>query len=569
MKAIDVPIAAKAVLLIAALGLLSIAANALCLQRFHALEQLNAELTEQVAPARLALAEAKAGLESFGLDVYQAYSTSDADQAKEAAELIESDYAAAKNALNNVATYDPDTRGDVQRIVGKLEVARGVARDLKDALHSGDRAAAQRIVELKFDAARDDVTSQLNRLINILGAEGRGTEAEVAERGAAMYRTTVGILAAGTVAALIGALLLSHIFVALPLRRMAQVMSRMAEGDLDVPIQTTLNGGRRGDEIGAMARAVEVFRDNGLALQKAEATRVAERERAEAEKAAALAAVGSAFESDILAIAASVSESATELEIFARDMTAILDQSQRHATDVASVAGETKVSASSAATAIEELSASIGEINAQTANSSQVVAETTRCVASAVDHTAALAKTVRDIDQVVSLISAIASKTNLLALNATIEAAHAGEAGRGFAVVAQEVKVLAAQTTAALAEIRDKTLAVGNVIDIVRDANEATVRSIDKVRMISAAISASVHQQDTATRKLAQSVDSAADLTARAATGIAEVSELARQSGHGADQVLAAAAELNRQAAALRRDATQFISRVSGAVTRR
>jgi methyl-accepting chemotaxis protein len=561
MKAVNVPIAAKAVLLIAALGLLSIAANALCLQRFHALERLNAQLTEQVAPARLALAEAKTALESFGLDVYQAYSTSDPDQAKEAAELVESDYAAAKNALNNVATYDPDTRNDVQRIIGKLEVARGVARDLKDALHSGDRAAAQRIVELKFDAARDDVTSQLNRLINILGAEGRGTEAEVAERGAAMYRTTVGILAAGTVAALIGALLLSHIFVALPLRRMAQVMSRMAEGALDAPIA----GGRRGDEIGAMARAVEVFRDNGLALKRAEAARVAERERAQAEKAAALAAVGSAFESDILAIAASVGDSATELEIFARDMAAILDQSQRHAVNVARVAGETKVSASSAAASIEELSASIGEINAQTANSSQVVADTTRCVASAVDHTAALAKTVRDIDQVVSLISAIASKTNLLALNATIEAAHAGEAGRGFAVVAQEVKALAAQTTAALAEIKDKTLAVGDVIGIVRDANEATVRSIDKVRMISAAISASVHQQDTATRKLAQSVDSAAELTSRAATGIAEVSELARQSGQGADQVLAAAAELNRQAAALRRDAAEFVTRVSAA----
>jgi methyl-accepting chemotaxis protein len=163
------------------------------------------------------------------------------------------------------------------------------------------------------------------------------------------------------------------------------------------------------------------------------------------------------------------------------------------------------------------------------------------------------------------LISAIASKTNLLALNATIEAAHAGEAGRGFAVVAQEVKALAAQTTSALGEIRGKTLAVGNVIDVVRQANEDTAQSIQRVRMIAAAISASVHQQDTATRRLAQSVDSAAELTSRAATGIAEVSELARQSGHGADQVLAAAAELNKQAAALRRDATEFVTRVSAA----
>jgi hypothetical protein len=133
--------AAKAALLIAALGLLSIAANALCLQRFHALERLNAELTEQVAPARLALAEAKTGLESFGLDVYKAYAASDADQAKDATESIDNDCAAAKNALNNVATYDRAIGSDVQRIVGKLDVARAVARDLKAALKSGDRDA--------------------------------------------------------------------------------------------------------------------------------------------------------------------------------------------------------------------------------------------------------------------------------------------------------------------------------------------------------------------------------------------------------------------------------------------
>ncbi len=561
MKSFSLPIAAKAVLLIAALGLLSIAANVFCLQRFNELDRLNAELTRHFAPARLALAEAKTAIESFGVATYKTYAASDFDQAKETAGAIEDEYADAKSALNNVLTYAPDTIDDVHRILGKLEIAHGIAAQLKTALKDGDRAAAKRLVDLKFDPARDDVTFQMNRLINILGGDARSTEAEVTERSETMYRTTVGILIAGTAAALIGALLWSHLFIARPLRRMVQTMSRMAKGDLEVPI----DGSRRGDEIGAMARAVAVFRDNAIALREAEAARVAEREHAQAEKSKTLAAIAAAFERDILAIAASVGDSATELEVFARSMSAVLEESQRHAQTAATVAGETRDSAAGAASAIEELSASIGEIGMQVANSSDIVAETTRCVGTAVTNTAALVKTVKDIDQVASLISAIASKTNLLALNATIEAAHAGEAGRGFAIVAQEVKALAAQTTTALAEIKTKTLAVGEVIEIVRKANEAMAQSMSEVQLISGAISESVQQQDLATRRIAESVESAAGLTVQASTGIAGVSELVRQSEQGAGQVLAAAGELNRQAAALRLDAAQFVSRVRAA----
>ena len=561
MKSFSLPIAAKAVLLIAALGLLSIAANVFCLQRFNELDRLNAELTRHFAPARLALAEAKTAIESFGVATYKTYAAADFDQAKEAAGAIEDEYADAKSALNNVLTYAPDTIDDVHRILGKLEIAHGIAAELRTALKDGDRAAAKRVVDLKFDPARDDVTFQMNRLINILGGDARSTEAEVTERSETMYRTTVGILIAGTAAALIGALLWSHLFIARPLRRMVQTMSRMARGDLEVPI----DGSRRGDEIGAMARAVAVFRDNAIALREAEAARVAEREHAQAEKSKTLAAIAAAFERDILAIAAAVGDSATELEAFARSMSAVLEESQRHAQTAAAVAGETRDSAAGAASAIEELSASIGEIGMQVANSSDIVAETTRCVGTAVTNTAALVKTVKDIDQVASLISAIASKTNLLALNATIEAAHAGEAGRGFAIVAQEVKALAAQTTTALAEIKTKTLAVGEVIEIVRKANEAMAQSMSEVQLISGAISESVQQQDLATRRIAESVESAAGLTVQASTGIAGVSELVRQSEQGAGQVLAAAGELNRQAAALRLDAAQFVSRVRAA----
>ncbi len=482
LKSLHLPIAMKAVLMIAALGLLSVAANIFCLERLDALDKLNAVVTRHFAPSRLALAEAKVAIESVGVATYKSYSASDPDQANETAEEIEGHYAAAKRALNNVLAYYPAVEGDVRRIFDKLEVAHGIAVDLKKALKTGNKSEAGRIVDFKFDPARDDVTGHMDRLINILGA-----------------------------------------------------------------------------------RAVVIFRNNAIALRDTESARTAERKRAEAEKSAALEAVAAAFERDILAIAASIGHAATELEAFARGMSAVLDESHRHARKAAVAAADAEAGSTSVAFAIEELSASIADIGSQVAGASGIVEEATRRTDSAVAHTAALVTTVKDIDQVAALITAIASQTNLLALNATIEAARAGEAGRGFAVVAQEVKALAAQTTKALAEIRDKTMSVGQVIEVVQNANAAMAKSMLQVSTISGAISDAVHQQNFVARKIAQTVDNAAMRTGEVSDSIAGVSELVHSSGRGADQVLAAAAELGRQAAALTRDASAFTGRVRAA----
>ena len=180
LKFLHFPVAAKAVLLIAALGLLSIAANWFCLERLDEIDRLNATVTSHLAPARLALAEAKAASESIGVAVYKGYSASDPDQVKESVEEIEGQYNAARRALNNVLAAYPAASDDVHRMFEKLQLAHAIAAEIGRSVSSGQSQQAERLVHFKFDAARDDVTGHMDRLINILGAKARSTEAEVA-----------------------------------------------------------------------------------------------------------------------------------------------------------------------------------------------------------------------------------------------------------------------------------------------------------------------------------------------------------------------------------------------------
>ena len=197
-RSLHLPIAAKAVLLIAVLGLLSIAANWFCLQRLDELTRLNTLVSEQIAPARLALAEAKAAIEAFGTATYKSFSASDPDDAKEASSEIKGEYDVARSRLNNVVVEYPAAQDEVRVTLEKLDYARGLTVDLRDALQAGDRNKARFVVELKFDPARDDVIGHMNHLINVLGGEARRVEDESAERGEWIFRLTVAILAGGT-----------------------------------------------------------------------------------------------------------------------------------------------------------------------------------------------------------------------------------------------------------------------------------------------------------------------------------------------------------------------------------
>ncbi|HEY1475136.1 MAG TPA: methyl-accepting chemotaxis protein [Pseudolabrys sp.] len=545
-------------LLIAGLGLMSGLANWLCLLRIDTLDRLNGVVAEQVSPARLTLEAGKTRVESFGLATYKMYASSDADAAKQTGDSMQGEYEAALNALSNMLGYFPKLSDDIDRIRYKLKLAHDIALEVHEAIVANDRVKARDMLDLRFDPARDDASGQLNRLINILGGEATDLLDQAANAKAWTLKLTVFLLVGGSLATLILALGLAHLSVARPLSKLALKMTNFAQGDFSSEIEGT----GRGDEVGAMARAVAVFKRNGIALHSLQAQQASDRERTEAEKRAALTVLADSFEREVLSVADALADSANELEQFARSMYAVAEESGQRAQAAAADAEETTEGAVSVAVAVEEMSTTIGDIRSQVEEASNVVADATGRANVAVTDSENLATAVQYIDRVVALITTIAGQTNLLALNATIEAARAGEAGRGFAVVAQEVKSLAGQTTRALAEISEKTASVRQASQSVREAIHGISLVVTQISRISSTIANSVEHQNAASRRISENVDEAAQRTRRVSSTIADVSEFAGQTGQVAEQIQVSAENLNRQASVLHRQAQDFASRV-------
>ena len=479
LNSIRLPIAAKAMLLIGALGIMSGAANWFSLRSLHEIDRVNQIVIDKVAPARLILTEAKIAVESLGLATYKMAGTDDPDTMREAVDERAGQYAGAKAWLKGVIETLPGRRDDVNGMIRRLDLVNHIANSVHDLITKSRREQARTMLEFRFDPALVDATTSMNRLIDILGGQMKATTEAAAQRKAQTYWLLSIMLVGGTLITVLLAMLLAHRVVARPLQRLAGVMREIAQGAFDVRIE----GLKRTDEVGTMARAVLIFRDNGIALEEAQQQRRRAREQAAVEKREALDQFARNFEIKILNVAAALVQAAAELDQSAHSMSEVADESGRHAGTAAVVAKETTEVAGTVSSAIDELSTAMRDIDTQLANASGVVVEAGRRAEVAVANVDGLVTAVGDIDKVAGMIQTIASQTNLLALNATIEAARAGEAGRGFAVVAQEVKTLATQTTQALADIRNKTESVGDIIEGVREATQSMSHVIARVEL--------------------------------------------------------------------------------------
>ncbi|MDO9713377.1 methyl-accepting chemotaxis protein [Paracraurococcus lichenis] len=342
------------------------------------------------------------------------------------------------------------------------------------------------------------------------------------------------------------------------LHGLSETMTALAGRDYTVAVP----GQERRDEIGAMARTVQVFKD-GLVHAEALAAEQAAEQAARAARAERLAALLRGFEAKVRRTVEVLATAVSQLQGTARAMAGTAEGTLERAGAVAAAAEQTSANVQTVAAAAEELSASIAEITRQVSQSSKVAGQAVAEARRTDEVVRGLAEGAQRIGEVMRLITTIAGQTNLLALNATIEAARAGEAGKGFAVVASEVKNLAAQTAKATEEIAAQVGAMQSATGDAVGAIQAIGTRIAEVSEIAATIAAAVEEQGSATSEIARSVQQAAAGTQSVSGAIGAVSRAAGEARTTAGQVATASEELGRQAKTLDQEVGSFLDSVA------
>ncbi|HUC49603.1 MAG TPA: methyl-accepting chemotaxis protein [Xanthobacteraceae bacterium] len=465
------------------------------------------------------------------------------------------------------------------RVVRQLAARAGAPKDVVTPINTADQVAFERYGPIRNDVydalmkgkpvpvapdafvatSKDAVQRVADVSEAALAAAERHVSASLGEANRNLMLQGL-LLAIALMAGLLGALIIVH-RITRPIGAITATMRRLADGDASVEIP----GSARLDEIGEMAAAVEVFKENAVERQRLAAERMAEQQRAADQRKQEIRGFADRFEAALGNIVTAVSASAEELEAVARTLAETMETAKDFAGKVAMASVDASKNVLSVSATTEEMTSSANEISLQTNEAAAIARQAVTQAEDTNVGVAGLSQAAERIGTVVELITKIAKQTNLLALNATIEAARAGPAGRGFAVVASEVKSLANETSKATDEVRKQVVAMQAATESVATTIKDVASTIGNISKISEVISSAVQMQDVATQDIARFTEDAGKKTAEVAQNIESVSHKAVEAGSASAQVLSAAQVLSRESNKLKSEIEKFLTRVRAA----
>jgi len=437
-----------------------------------------------------------------------------------------------RQAALKTSIVNPQRRARAEEIERLTIEFESTLKAFAETRAAADPSARKAAIATAHDAGQkiNDLCDDLTRVI------GESSDKATASAMDSIERASVVSLSIGSASFFLAVLLAMLISrsIARPVHALTTVMTEIADGRTGAEIPGT----SRRDEIGEMALAVEVFRNNAIENQSLRAEQERRRRQAEDDRRAALQEMAENIETKTQTVVGHVAEESAHVRDTARLMASGALRVEQNSQLVAAAAEQSLANAQTVAGAAEQLSASIREIASQVEQSRQVVGEAVEAAGNASVAVGGLTEAMSAIDEVVKLIADIASQTNLLALNATIEAARAGEAGKGFAVVAHEVKLLATQTANQTQEISDRIGKVKDLAGRVDAAIRGTTDSIRGVETIAGSVAAAVEEQDAATREISRNVEQSAHAAREVSDRIVEVANEAQSTGAQSGRVM-------------------------------